>query len=244
MIKSLSVFFPAFNEEDNIRQTVEKAATVLKQYDFPWEVIVVDDGSRDKTGQIADEMAREDKRIRVIHQPNGGYGMALRAGFQNAKYDWVTFTDADGQFDFSEINKFIERAETSDLVMGYRIKRSDPAIRLIIAFGWKMVIFLFFGHWFKDIDCAFKLIKHEVLATIPPLESTRGGMISPELVLKAQEQGYTISQVGVHHYPRLYGKPTGANVNVILTSFKNLLTLWWKLRILRQSGDKIHSSKA
>ncbi len=155
--------------------------------------------------------------------------MALRAGFANSQYEWVTFNDADGQFDFSEITKFIEKADEADVVMGYRIKRSDPFIRLVMAFGWKMVIFLFFGTWFKDIDCAFKLIKREVIKSIPPLESTRGGMISPELILKAQNKGFKIVQVGVHHFPRLHGKPTGSNLRVIIQSFMDLFKLRLKI---------------
>lgn len=230
MVQSLSVFFPAYNEEENIKKTVEDAVKVLKELSIKWEVLVIDDGSKDKTGQIADDLAKENSNIKVIHQPNGGYGMALRAGFYNSKYEWIAFTDADGQFDFSEITKFIEKSDQADIVMGYRIKRSDPFMRLVMAFGWKCAIFLFFGTWFKDIDCAFKLIKKEVIDTIPRLESTRGGMISPELILKAQKKGFKITQIGVHHYPRLYGKPTGSNLRVILISFRDLFKLWWKLK--------------
>ncbi len=230
MVKSLSVFFPAFNEEENIKNTVEKAVQVLKKLNLKWEVIVIDDGSKDKTGQIADQLAEKYPEVRVVHQENGGYGMALRAGFEASKYDWIAFTDADGQFDFSEINKFIDKSDQADLVMGYRIKRSDPFIRLVMAFGWKIVIFLFFGTWFKDIDCAFKLINKKVFETIGPLESTRGAMISPELVLKAQKKKIKIAQVGVHHYPRLYGKPTGSNLKVILISFRDLFRLWLRLK--------------
>ncbi len=230
-VNSLSVFFPAYNEADNISYTVEKSLKVLKSLKIPrYEILVIDDGSSDETGTIADQLAKKYSDIKVIHQPNGGYGMALRAGFKNSQYDWVAFTDSDGQFDFSEITKFLEKSEDSDIVIGYRIKRSDPFVRLIMAFGWKIVIFVFFGIWFKDIDCAFKLIKKEVLKKIPPLESTRGGMISPELILKAKSKGFKIAQVGVHHYPRVYGTPTGSNFKVILTSFKDLFRLWLKLK--------------
>jgi glycosyltransferase involved in cell wall biosynthesis len=228
-MRSLSVFFPAYNEEENIKNTVEKAHDVLKNEDFKWEIIVIDDGSKDKTGEIADKLAKELKNVRVVHQPNGGYGMALRAGFKNAQYEWIAFTDADGQFDFSEIGKLIAKTDKADLVMGYRIKRSDPFFRLVMAFGWKTVIFLFFGTWFKDIDCAFKIINKKIFETIAPLESTRGGMISPELVLKAKQKGFRIAQVGVHHYPRLYGSPTGSNMKVILISFRDLFRLRMKL---------------
>lgn len=230
MVKSLSVFFPAYNEEKNITQTVEKALKVLEDLKIPkYEVLVINDGSKDKTGEISDSLAKKYSQVKVVHQKNGGYGMALRAGFSNSKYEWVVFNDADGQFDFSELDKFLEKSDEADVVMGYRIKRSDPFIRLVMAFGWKMAIFLFFGTWFKDIDCAFKLIKKEVLESIPSLESTRGGMISPELILKAQKKGYKITQIGVHHYPRLHGKPTGSNIRVIIQSFIDLFKLRLKI---------------
>lgn len=233
MVKSLSVFFPAYNEEKNITKTVENALKVLKDLKVPkFEVLIIDDGSKDKTPETSDSLAKKYLQVRAVHQPNGGYGMALRRGFSESQYEWVVFNDADGQFDFSEVSKLIEKSEEerADVVMGYRIKRSDPLIRLVMAFGWKVVIFVFFGRWFKDIDCAFKLIKKEVLEKIPPLESTRGGMISPEIILKAQQKGFKIVQVGVHHYPRIHGKPTGSNLKVILVSFRDLFRLWLKLR--------------
>ncbi len=229
MVNSLSVFFPAYNEEGNIQKTVDHAVSVLKELPLKWEIIIVDDGSKDRTGEIADQLSKKNPLVRVVHQKNGGYGKALRTGFAESKYEWVTFNDSDGQFDFSEIHKFLENSDEADLILGYRIKRSDPWIRLVVAFGWKMVIFMFFGKWFKDIDCAFKMIKQEVLQSILPLESSRGGMISPELVLKAQKKGYKIKQIGVHHYPRLYGNPTGANIEVIIQSFIDLFKLRLKL---------------
>ena len=126
MIKSLSVFFPAYNEEQNIVPTVNKAVKVLDDLDLDWEILIVDDGSRDKTGELADSLALNNPRIEVIHQKNGGYGSALRAGFYKAKKDWIFFTDADGQFDFGEIKLFLDKAvgEDLDLVIGYRKART------------------------------------------------------------------------------------------------------------------------
>lgn len=229
MVKSLSVFFPAYNEEESIRETTIKAANVLKKLSIDWEIIVVNDGSKDKTGQIADELANENKQIRVIHQKNGGYGMALRSGFTNAKYDWIVYTDSDGQFDFSEITKFLEKTDKYDVVYGYRIKRRDPFFRLLFAKGWALSLFVFFGLNLKDVDCGFKLFKKEVIEKILPLDSTRGGMINAELAIKSKKHGFKIAQVGVNHYPRLMGTPTGANIKVIIRSFLDLINLRLKI---------------
>lgn len=232
MIKSLSVFFPAYNEDENIASTVEKAVNVLNSLDLEWEILIIDDGSKDRTGEVADELAVREKRIRVIHQKNGGYGRALRAGFYNSKYEWIFFTDADGQFDFLEVKLLMEKAVTEDLdlVIGYRIDRKDPPLRKLNGWGWTSLTDLMFGMDVKDVDCAFKLIKREVLEKIPKLESTRGAMISPELLAKAKKAGFRMGQIGVTHFPREFGNPTGAKLSVIIQSFIDLFKMWVKLR--------------
>lgn len=229
-VQNLSVFFPAVNEGENIELTVEKAVKVLEDLKLKWEIIIVNDGSTDNTKEKAENLVKRFKNLSVVNQPNGGYGKALRAGFDQAKYDWIVYTDADGQFDFSEITKFIDETGNADLILGYRIKRNDPYIRLIVALGWKMLVFIFFGLRVKDVDCGFKMVNKKVLEGIPKLQSTRGGMINAELVVKAKKFGFRIAQVGVHHFPRLYGKPTGAGLKVIITSFIELCKLWLKLK--------------
>ncbi len=228
-VKSLSVFFPAYNEEGNIQRTTEKAIEVLKTKNLEWEILIINDGSKDKTGEIADELAKKYKNIKVVHQENGGYGMALRAGFENAKYDWIVYTDGDGQFDFSEIDKFLDKADSADYIIGYRIKRQDPFYRLIFAKLWAVSVFTLFWIWVKDFDCGFKLINKRVLNKIEPLESKRGAMINAELIIKTKKYGFKIAQVGVLHYPRLAGSPTGANIKVIVQSYIDLLKLYFKL---------------
>ena len=160
-IDSLSVFFPAYNEEASIVSTVEKAVEALKSLKIKnWEIIIVNDGSFDKTGEKAEELVKKNNNIKVINQPNGGYGMALRSGYYHAKYSYIVYTDSDGQFNFSEVTKFIEKIEEADLVIGYRIKRKDPFIRLVFAKGWAICLYIFFGFWLKDVDCGFKMINN------------------------------------------------------------------------------------
>ncbi len=230
-ITELSVFFPAYNEEGNIASTVEKALKVLGHTDLKqYEVIIVNDGSKDNTGKIADTLADKYKEVKVVHQPNGGYGCALRVGFDSAKFDWIVYTDADGQFDFSEVTKFLEKAKEADVIYGYKIKRNDNIFRVLAAKGWGLSLFLFFGLRVKDVDTGFKMVKREVLEKIPPLQSTRGGMINAELAIKAQRAGFKIARVAVHHYPRLVGSSTGVSLKVIFKSYIELFKLWWKIR--------------
>lgn len=229
MTKFLSVFFPCYNEEKNITSTVEKAVSVLEKLKLEYEVIIVNDGSADDTKEVAESLSKDNPQIRVINHPkNLGYGEALKSGFKTAKYDTIVYNDGDGQFDFSEIHKFMEKLDEADLIIGYRIKRADHPLRVLFAKGWALSLRVFFGLNLKDVDCGFKMIKRGVLDGIPKLESTRGGMINAELAIKAKKFGFKVGEVGVSHYPRLTGKPTGASIPVIVRSYVDLLKLWWR----------------
>lgn len=230
-LNELSVFFPAYNEEGNIENTVKKALKILPKIAKEYEVIVVDDGSKDKTGEIADRLAKEVKEIKVVHhRSNRGYGEALKSGYYNAKYGWIACTDADGQFDFSEITKLLEKTKSCEVIVGYRMDRQDSLLRKFNGWGWTMLVNFLLDLDVRDVDCSFKLVKKDVIKKIPRLESTRGGMISPELLAKAGKAGFKICEVGVHHYPRGAGEQTGANFRVIVRSFVDLFKLWRKLK--------------
>ena len=230
MIKNLSVFFPCYNEALNLRSTVSKAVVVLDNLKLNWEILIINDGSSDNTKEIAEELILKNPKIKVInHQKNLGYGEALKSGFEMSKYDVIVYNDGDGQFDFNEVTKFLEKIEDFDLVIGYRIKRRDKFLRVLFKEGWRLSLLTFFGLTLKDVDCGFKMIRKEVLERIPKLGSTRGGMINAELAIKAKNAGFKIGQIGVHHYPRRFGKPTGANLNVIFRSYLDLFKLWWEL---------------
>lgn len=229
--KELSLFFPAYNEEANLANAVEKAIPVLKKVAEKYELIIVNDGSKDRTEEVAEKLAQKYPFIRVItHSPNQGYGAALRSGFYNSKYDWIVTVDSDGQFDFSEVEKLIEKCKEADVIIGYRLNRRDPAVRKVFGWGWTILANLLLGIKVRDVDCAFKLVNKKVIEKIPKLQSTRGGMISPELLGKAHKAGFKIVEVGVHHYPRKEGKQTGANLRVILKSFVDLGKLWWQIK--------------
>lgn len=232
-IDRLSVFFPAYNEEAQIATTVNKAKSVLEKVAGEWEIIIVDDGSKDKTGQIADELAKSDARIRAIHHnPNQGYGGAFKTGFYSAKYPWITFTDSDGQFDFAEISSFISKQQETgaDLVVGYYKKRQVSKTKILTSKMWELLVYLLFGLRVKDIDCGFKLVAKKVIDTIPHLESTRGAFISSEFLIKARKSGFKIVEIPVTHYPRETGSGTGRNLDVLIQSFKDLFRLWRKLQ--------------
>jgi glycosyltransferase involved in cell wall biosynthesis len=224
-LSSLSIFFPFYNEEENIVNTVETAIAAAKEVSEKYEIIAVDDGSKDKTGELADTLVKKYPGIvkAFHHNPNQGYGGALKTGFKNSSYDWVFFSDGDGQFDLMELKGFLPFVKDYDAIIGYRIKRADPFIRLVNAKLWGVFIKVLFGLKVKDIDCAFKLIKKDVLNSFE--FKSDGATVSSELLVMAQRNKFKIKQIGVHHYPREAGKQTGANPKVIIKAFVNAVKL-------------------
>lgn len=228
-VPELSIFFPFWNEEQNIESVVQKAIIVAEKYAQVWEIIMVDDGSSDKTLQVAQKLAAQNPRlIAVSHDKNRGYGAALKTGFSKARYNLVVFNDGDGQFDLGEINKFLEKIDQSDIVIGFRRKRLDNPFRHVLMNLLKIWDFVFFGFRFKDIDCGFKLFKKSALDKITPF-SSEGAMITTEILAKAKKSQLKISEVEVNHYPRIYGDQSGGNLRVIIRAIKESLILWKNL---------------
>jgi glycosyltransferase involved in cell wall biosynthesis len=228
-LSSLSAFFPAYNEEPNLVRMYESLSATLPKFATEYEIIIVNDGSRDGTGATADRLAKEDPRVRhILHATNLGYGAAVAEGFAASRYEYVFFTDGDNQFDVSQLALLVPFAAEFDAVIGYRINRQDHFFRLLNAHAWNRLVSLAFGLRFKDIDCAFKLIRRSALPA-GRLESS-GAMISTELLVKLVRAGCSIREVGVLHQPRIAGKQTGANPRVVLRAFRELYAFRRKLR--------------
>ena len=223
-LSSLSIFFPCYNEVQSIRLLTEQCLKVAPTVSNDYEIILVDDGSTDGTGPLADALAAEYKAVRVIHHAqNSGYGAALQSGFRAAAKDYVFYTDGDGQFDVGEIALLLGLIEKYDIVSAYRLNRREGLIRKLNALGWATLVNFLFRLHLKDIDCAFKLYKRAVFDTIS-MNST-GALIDTEILARAKRRGYTIGQIGVHHYPRIGGQATGAKIGVILKAFRELFKL-------------------
>lgn len=228
-LKSLSVFLPAYNEEDSIASTVEGVVKVLKSLNLQWEVLVVNDGSKDKTAEVVKGLEKKYPGVRLVdYEKNRGYGHALKTGFKEAKYSWVAFVDSDGQFDFSEIKQMLEKTGEADVILGYRLNRADPFQRRIFTWGWKMLAMIMLGLNVKDYSCGFKLIKKKAIEDVSPIESEEK-VTQIEMLIKLKKKGYRFAEVGVHHYPRTAGVPTGANIAVVWKSFKDMVKLWQKV---------------
>ncbi len=231
---SISVFFPCYNEEDNVANITNDATKVLEDIGADYEIIIVNDGSSDNTGRIADALAGADDRIKVIHHPtNFGYGAALQSGFNTAGRELVFYTDGDGQFDIKELPGLLELIKECDIVSCYRINRQDNLIRKINGWCWTKLGCLLFGMNIRDIDCAFKLYKRQIFDNIKM--SSSGALIDTEILARATGKGYKIKQMGVHHYPRAAGTQTGAKLSVIIRAFIELFKLYRQIRRDRKS---------
>jgi len=216
---NLSVVLPAHNEAANLGPLLDEIVRCLQGLGWDYEVIVVDDGSTDGTRQLL-ERYLSDRIKEVYNQTKSGYGGALRAGFAAATKEWIFFMDTDRQFDIAELSRLAEHSNDNDLVIGYRAHRQDHFIRKINAAIFNWSVRLLFNLWIKDIDCAFKLIRRDVIVRAK-LES-RGALINTELLVKAKNMGCRIRQVPVSHFPRLLGQPSGANIKVILRAMREL----------------------
>jgi glycosyltransferase involved in cell wall biosynthesis len=228
-VSSISVFFPCYNEEANVENMVRKAQLILPELAEKWEIIPVNDGSKDKTGEIINRLAKEDPNVHPVHhEKNKGYGGAVISGYNASKYDLVFFTDGDLQFDLREITLLIEKLDEGDLVLGFRKNRRDPWHRKLNAYLWGSLVKTLFGFKVKDVDCAFKLIKRRVIDKVQL--SAGGAMVSTELLARANRAGFRFVQVGVTHYPRTAGTQTGASLKVILRAFGELFKLYGKIK--------------
>ena len=228
LLPALSYFFPAHNEAANLEGLIEEALATLPGLAEEFEILIVNDGSRDATPAIADELAAAHSQVRAVHHPvNLGYGAALRSGFAAARFAHLAFTDGDRQFKVADLGRLIERLQSgsADAVVGYRIKRADPLVRTIYARLYRLANRIFFGLKVRDVDCACKLFKRSSLEGVS-VESG-GAFFSAELLIKLRARGRRIDEVGVPHYPRTAGSPTGAKPQVVFRAVVD----FWALRL-------------
>ncbi len=243
--EGLSLILPAYNEEENIIPVLQEATEELSKLSKgvcpwrsdaehapphirDWEVIVVSDGSGDRTVERAESFAQQyPGRVRVIsYEVNRGYGYALRCGFAAARYDLIFYTDCDGQFSIGDIRYFLPHIAGHDLVVGFRVYRFDPLLRLFLSWGYNRLVRLLFRVKVRDVDCSFKLIRREVLESID-LE-TDDFFIDTEIVARARRWNFRIMEKGVKHYPRRAGESSLRPTHIPRT-LATVLRMWWRI---------------
>ncbi len=234
---ALSLVFPAFNEAENLpsllKSALETGAALELDLSLPFEIVIVDDGSEDHSAEVLRGWCAEDPRVRAVHHAeNQGYGAALRTGLREARGELVFFSDADLQFDLAEIRRLLEHADDYDIVAGYRAPRRDPWLRRVIASTWGGLVRVLFDLPVRDIDCAFKIFRRDVLDAIP-IESI-GAFVNTEILVRARAAGFQIHQVPVSHHRRKSGRQTGAHPRVIARAVFELAQLYSELRLHSQ----------
>lgn len=241
---SISVFFPAYNDEASIAGMVEKALALLPLYTGDFEVIVVNDGSSDGTAAELDALARNHLQVRVIHHPkNRGYGGALRTGFVNATKDWVFYTDGDGQYDVNELERLIPlMTEDVDVVNGYKIRRSDGKRRIVLGAIYKFLARMLFGLPIRDVDCDFRLMRRDAIQGIDLVSTS--GVVCTEMVYKLKRAGCVFAETPVNHYPRLHGQSQFFTLRRVGKTALDFFALWVKLVVFgRLNGNRVKLRK-
>lgn len=228
-LSSLSVFFPCYNEEENLPVILNQALLVLPKVANKYEIIVVNDGSSDDTKKVARKFASQFPNIKVFsHNINKGYGAAIRTGIDRSTNNWIFFTDGDGQFDLNELENFVMNKGNFNVVLGYRKSRAEGMKRALFARLYKLYIDFLFRVHVKDIDCAFKLFKSEELKQLSLFSS--GAFISSEILYKLKKRHVKFKQIPVNHYPRKFGSSTGANIRVIIVGLCEPLKLYLRMK--------------
>jgi glycosyltransferase involved in cell wall biosynthesis len=231
---SLTAFFPAYNDENTIEKIVRTAATEIGRITDDFEILIIDDGSKDGTGAIADRLAAELRFVRAIHHPhNCGYGAALITGFKSAKKDLIFYTDGDGQYDVREIHDLFAKLRPNiDLVNGYKVKRSDSWYRVLIGAAYRRVMRWAFHLSIRDVDCDFRLLRRRVFDAIT-LES-QSGVICVEMARKFDDAGFHMTEIPVSHYPRLHGRSEFFRIRHLSHTLRGLIRVWWSLVVARR----------
>ena len=225
----LSLVFPVFDEERTIGTVIETALEAAEKLTQAFEIVVVDDGSRDGSAEVIDRWRTRDERVHLVrHASNTGYGAALRSGLREASGELVFFSDADLQFDLGELGKLLAHTDEFDIVAGYRFPRRDPWPRAVIAATWGIIVRVLFGLRVRDIDCAFKVFRRPILDTIPI--HSLGAFVNTEILVRASSRGASIRQVPVSHRRRIHGRQTGAHPRVMLRAVMELSSLYFDLR--------------
>ena len=223
---SVSLVMPAHNEAENIEPVVTEAVPALAAVSDDFEIVVVDDGSKDDTAGVTRRLMDTEPHLRLVQHPvNKGFGAAVLTGFTSASKDWILYTDADRQFVLAELAQFMPFTDKADLIAGYRAPRRDPFLRVLYGKGWSMLCTLFFGYTVRDVDCGFKLLRRTIIDELAGKIESRGATFSIEWLVRAKRAGYRFVELPVTHRPRVAGSQSGARLKVIVRAFRELFRL-------------------
>ena len=220
-LSNISFFCPALNEEDNLPLLIESVRGALSEFADVFEIIIIDDGSTDRSAAIADGLAAEDLRIRVIHHSmNLGYGISLREGFKTARYEWIMYTDSDYQYNIREVIPYLTLLQDYDIISGYVTRKAMSTRRRMQSKIYNGLVRLLFGIKLNDINCAMKIYSRKVIDIIDI--RSKGFFVDAEMLIRARRKGFRIAQFPVTHLPRSSGAATGARAGLVLETMREM----------------------
>ena len=221
--------FPLYKDRSTVKKMITKSLSILKKLTKNYEIVIVDDGCPEKSGQLAKKISKKTKNIKVIfHKKNLGYGSALKTGFKNCKKDWIFQTDGDAEYDVNDLRKLIKLKKYSDLVITYRYKKKYNTSRIIISWIYNIILRVIFLTNFKDISTGSRLIKKNMLKKIKL--SSNSPFIGAELAIKSKYLGYKVSEVGIHTYPRTFGSGSSVSLKNIFLTIKDMLKMYFNFK--------------
>ncbi len=225
-LSSVSFFCPAYNDAGNLPDLIPTVHKFLTENSNKFEILVIEDASPDKTGIVADKLAKEYSNVKVIHHKyNLGITATMKEGFGVGKYDHIMYTDGDNQYNIWDFEKYLPLLQSNDVISGYAIKKAVSGFRKFQSALHNFLINLLFFIDFKDINCSMKIYKRKVLDKIDIHSSPRGGFIDAEMILKTKKMGFKIAQFPVVHYERKSGIAGGTKPNVVFHTIKDMILL-------------------
>ena len=233
--KSISLIFPLYRDKYTVKKVIDKSLKILKKLKIKYEIIIIDDCCPEKSGLIALNYSKRNKKIKVIfHKKNYGYGAAIRSGFKNSRYECVYAVDGDGEFGIAlnDLPRILKKYTFNDLVITYRYKKRYKTVRIIISWVYNIIIRLLFNINFRDISCGSRLVNKKILKKVKL--TVNSPFIGAELVIKSKYLGYKIDEVGIHSFPSNFRKGSSILLKNILITIKDILILYYKIFIRRK----------
>ncbi len=229
-IKSISIVFPLYKDRRTVKKMIFKSLGILKKLKKKSEIIIVDDGCPEKSGVYAKMLAKNVKNIKVIfHGKNLGYGAAIKTGLKKCKHEWIFQTDGDAEYDVNDLVKLLKKASKSDLVITYRFKKKYKTSRIIISWIYNVILRMLFHTHYRDISTGSRLIKKSILKKINLISNSP--FLGAELAIKSKYKGFKVSEVGIHTYPRTFGRGSSVSLKNIFLTIKEMLKLFVKIKI-------------
>lgn len=221
----ISLFFPVYSDERTVRRVTEKALTVLSEVASDSEVIVIDDGSPDLSGKIADELAREYETVRVVHHDtNRGYGEALKTGFAEARYEWICFTDGDDEYDVFDLRRLVCHIDHYDLIITFRYVKLYSAFRVFISWIYNWIVRVLFRTHYRDVSTGLRLVRKSLIDELVLQSSSP--FIGAEIAIKTMLKGYRVGEVGIQTFPRTFGRGASVTPTNIIATIRDMIRVY------------------